>query len=55
MDRDDLEHEKGIIFLAKTTAINYHDYHINILYTPGLADFCGELGHIMNIVDGCLI
>lgn len=55
MDRDDLEREKGITILAKTTAINYHDYHINILDTPGHADFGGEVERIMNMVDGCLL
>lgn len=55
LDRDDLEREKGITILAKTTAINYRDYQINILDTPGHADFGGEVERIMCMVDGCLL
>ena len=55
MDRNDLEREKGITILAKTTAINYQGYQINILDTPGHADFGGEVERIMCMVDGCLL
>ena len=43
MDSNDIERERGITILAKTTAINYKDYRINILDTPGHADFGGEV------------
>ena len=55
MDSNDLEKERGITILAKTTAINYKDYKINILDTPGHADFGGEVERIMNMVDGVLL
>ncbi len=55
MDVNPLEHERGITILAKTTAINYKDYRINILDTPGHADFGGEVERIMNMVDGVLL
>ena len=55
MDINPLEHERGITILAKTTAINYKDYRINILDTPGHADFGGEVERIMNMVDGVLL
>ena len=55
MDSNDLEKERGITILAKTTAIDYKDYHINILDTPGHADFGGEVERIMNMVDGVLL
>lgn len=55
MDSNDLERERGITILAKTTAINYKDYRINILDTPGHADFGGEVERIMNMVDGVLL
>ena len=55
MDTNPLEHERGITILAKTTAINYKDYRINILDTPGHADFGGEVERIMNMVDGVLL
>ena len=55
MDSNDIERERGITILAKTTAINYKDYHINILDTPGHADFGGEVERIMHMVDGCLL
>ncbi len=55
MDSNDIEKERGITILAKTTAINYKDYHINILDTPGHADFGGEVERIMHMVDGCLL
>jgi len=55
MDSNDLERERGITILAKTTALNYKDYKINILDTPGHADFGGEVERIMNMVDGVLL
>ena len=55
MDTNPLEHERGITILAKTTAIDYKDYRINILDTPGHADFGGEVERIMNMVDGVLL
>ncbi|MEG2351296.1 MAG: translational GTPase TypA [Bacilli bacterium] len=55
MDNNDIERERGITILAKTTAINYKDYRINILDTPGHADFGGEVERIMNMVDGVLL
>lgn len=55
MDSNQIERERGITILAKTTAINYKDYRINILDTPGHADFGGEVERIMNMVDGVLL
>ena len=55
MDSNDIERERGITILAKTTSIFYHDYKINILDTPGHADFGGEVERIMNMVDGVLL
>jgi len=55
MDSNDLEHERGITILAKPTAINYKGHRINILDTPGHADFGGEVERIMNMVDGVLL
>ncbi len=55
MDSDPIERERGITILAKTTAINFGDYRINILDTPGHADFGGEVERIMHMVDGCLL
>ena len=55
MDSNAIEKERGITILAKTTAINYNDYRINILDTPGHADFGGEVERIMNMVDGVLL
>ena len=55
MDSNDLERERGITILAKTTAVDYKDYRINILDTPGHADFGGEVERIMNMVDGVLL
>ena len=55
MDSNDLERERGITILAKTTAIHYKGYRINILDTPGHADFGGEVERIMNMVDGVLL
>lgn len=56
MDSNPLEHERGITILAKTTAIEYKGTKINIVDTPGHADFSGEVERIMNMVDGvCLL
>ena len=55
MDSNDIERERGITILAKNTAINYKNYKINILDTPGHADFGGEVERIMTMVDGCLL
>ncbi len=55
MDSNAIERERGITILAKTTAIDYKGYRINILDTPGHADFGGEVERIMNMVDGVLL
>jgi len=55
MDSNDIERERGITILAKNTAINYNGYRINILDTPGHADFGGEVERIMNMVDGVVL
>lgn len=55
MDSNDLERERGITILAKNTAVNYKDYLINIVDTPGHADFGGEVERIMKMVDGVLL
>ncbi len=55
LDSNDLEKERGITILAKNTAIAYRDYIINIVDTPGHADFGGEVERIMQMVDGVLL
>ncbi len=55
MDSMDLEREKGITIRAKNAAFRYKDYHINIVDTPGHADFGGEVERIMNMIDGVLL
>jgi GTP-binding protein len=55
MDSNDLERERGITILAKNTAVKYHDVIINIMDTPGHADFGGEVERIMKMVDGVLL
>ncbi len=55
MDSNDLERERGITILAKNTAIHYKDFLINIVDTPGHADFGGEVERIMKMVDGVLL
>jgi GTP-binding protein len=55
MDSMDLEREKGITIRAKNAAYRYQDYHINIVDTPGHADFGGEVERIMKMVDGVLL
>lgn len=55
MDSMDLEREKGITIRAKNAAFKYRNYHINIVDTPGHADFGGEVERIMNMIDGVLL
>ena len=55
MDSNTLEREKGITILAKNTAIMYKDVKINIIDTPGHADFSGEVERVINMADGCLL
>ena len=55
MDSNDIERERGITILAKTTSIEYKGYTINILDTPGHADFGGEVERIMNMVEGVIL
>ena len=55
MDSMDLEKERGITITAKNTAIYYNDIKINILDTPGHADFGGEVERSLNLVDGALL
>ncbi|HLD16615.1 MAG TPA: GTP-binding protein, partial [Coxiellaceae bacterium] len=55
MDSNDLERERGITILAKNTAIDWRDYHINIVDTPGHADFGGEVERILSMVDSVLL
>jgi GTP-binding protein len=55
MDSNDLEKERGITILAKNTALTYEDTLINIVDTPGHADFGGEVERVLGMVDGCLL
>ncbi|MCW8874545.1 MAG: GTP-binding protein, partial [Gammaproteobacteria bacterium] len=55
MDSNDLERERGITILAKNTAINWGEYHINIVDTPGHADFGGEVERVLSMVDSVLL
>ncbi|EHR36894.1 translational GTPase TypA [Facklamia languida] len=55
MDRNDIERERGITILAKNTAVNYKGKRINIMDTPGHADFGGEVERIMKMVDGVVL
>ena len=55
MDNTDLERERGITILAKNTAVRYHDYLINIVDTPGHADFGGEVERTLSMVDGVIL
>jgi GTP-binding protein len=55
MDSNDLERERGITILAKNTALNWNGYHINIVDTPGHADFGGEVERILSMVDSVLL
>lgn len=55
MDSNDLERERGITILSKNTAINWRDYHINIVDTPGHADFGGEVERVLSMADSVLL
>ncbi len=55
MDSNDQERERGITILAKNTAITYHGIKINIIDTPGHADFGGEVERVLNMADGCIL
>ncbi len=55
MDSNDLERERGITILAKNTAVTYNDVKINIVDTPGHADFGGEVERILKMVDGVIL
>ena len=55
MDSNDIEKERGITILAKNTAVNYEGCHINIIDTPGHADFGGEVERVLGMVDLSLI
>ena len=55
MDSNDIERERGITILAKNCSIDYGDYHINIVDTPGHADFGGEVERVLGMVDGVLL
>ena len=55
MDSGDQEKERGITITAKVTAVQHNDYRINIIDTPGHADFSGEVERTLNLADGCLL
>ena len=55
MDSNDLERERGITILAKCTSVNWNHTRINIVDTPGHADFGGEVERILSMVDGVLV
>ena len=55
MDSNDLEKERGITILAKNTAIQWQDFHINIIDTPGHADFGGEVERVLSMADSVLL
>lgn len=55
LDRNDLERERGITITAKNTAVEYNGYKINIIDTPGHADFGGEVERTLNMADGCIL
>jgi GTP-binding protein len=55
MDSNDLERERGITILAKNTSVMYKDTKINIIDTPGHADFGGEVERVLSMVDGALL
>src|SRR3712207_949931 len=55
MDSDDIERERGITIFSKNASVRYKDYKINIVDTPGHADFGGEVQRIMKMVDSVLL
>ncbi|MGZ8192678.1 MAG: GTP-binding protein, partial [Methylobacter sp.] len=55
MDSNDIEKERGITILAKNTALDWNGYHINIVDTPGHADFGGEVERVLSMVDSVLL
>ena len=55
MDSNDIERERGITILSKNTAVTYNGVKINIIDTPGHADFGGEVERVLNMADGCLL
>ncbi|MDE5728519.1 MAG: translational GTPase TypA [Duncaniella sp.] len=55
LDNNDLERERGITILSKNVSIDYNGYKINIIDTPGHADFGGEVERVLNMADGCLL
>src|SRR6187431_2452417 len=55
MDSGDQERERGITITAKVTAVQHGDYRVNIIDTPGHADFSGEVERTLNMADGCLL
>jgi GTP-binding protein len=55
MDSNDIEKERGITILSKNTAINYNGIKINVIDTPGHADFGGEVERVLKMVDGVLL
>ena len=55
MDNDDIERERGVTILAKNTAVHWQDYKINIIDTPGHADFSGEVERVLNMAEGCIL
>ena len=55
MDSNDLERERGITILSKNTSVKFKNTRINIIDTPGHADFGGEVERVLGMVDGCLI
>ncbi|MBP7876146.1 GTP-binding protein, partial [Candidatus Woesebacteria bacterium] len=55
MDSNELERERGVTILAKNTSVFWHEYKINILDTPGHADFSGEVERVLNMASGCVL